>query len=224
LCEQGSQSKDAGLTYSGSDTWTGCCNKASSCWSASLRTSRSHSAPSYKPAGSVHSNARFWQQFRLLCRCIGELDGTPCVLEWKTSSARYPEEPAGIPHWIRNWSAIRDDRHRRSRPNCFRAQAAGRSSVLSATISEQQRQEFASLVDDTVRRIDSGWFLPHNGIRFPQNPCTTCPFVGLCLDKSDLVETALVRKPGVDLVCLTNFRFRPMPMPPSSIANALSLS
>ena len=27
---------------------------------------------------------------------IGELDGTPCVLEWKTSSARYPEEPAGI--------------------------------------------------------------------------------------------------------------------------------
>src|ERR1700722_536897 len=27
---------------------------------------------------------------------IGELDGTPCVLEWKTSSARYPEEPVGI--------------------------------------------------------------------------------------------------------------------------------
>lgn len=27
---------------------------------------------------------------------IGDLDGTPCVLEWKTSSARYPEEPAGI--------------------------------------------------------------------------------------------------------------------------------
>src|SRR6202021_2487599 len=27
---------------------------------------------------------------------IGELDGTPCVLEWKTSSARYPEAPAGL--------------------------------------------------------------------------------------------------------------------------------
>jgi hypothetical protein len=27
---------------------------------------------------------------------IGELDGTPCLLEWKTTSARYPEEPAGI--------------------------------------------------------------------------------------------------------------------------------
>jgi hypothetical protein len=27
---------------------------------------------------------------------IGELDGTLSVLEWKTTSARYPEEPAGI--------------------------------------------------------------------------------------------------------------------------------
>jgi hypothetical protein len=70
---------------------------------------------------------------------------------------------------------------------------------LRATISEEQRQEFATLVDETVRRIESGLFLPHSGIRFPQNPCTTCPFIGLCLDKSDLVETALVRKPGVDL-------------------------
>jgi hypothetical protein len=27
---------------------------------------------------------------------VGELDSTTCVLEWKTSSARYPEEPDGI--------------------------------------------------------------------------------------------------------------------------------
>jgi hypothetical protein len=55
------------------------------------------------------------------------------------------------------------------------------------------------LVDDTVRRIESGMFLPHSGIRFPQNPSTTCSFLGLCLDKPDLVEGGLVRKPGVDL-------------------------
>ena len=70
---------------------------------------------------------------------------------------------------------------------------------LRATISDEQRQEFATLVDDTVRRIESGLFLPHSGIRFPQNPCTTCPFTGICLDKPELVEAALVRKPGVDL-------------------------
>jgi hypothetical protein len=70
---------------------------------------------------------------------------------------------------------------------------------LRATISQQQRDEFANLVDDTVRRIESGLFLPHSGIRFPQNPCTTCPFIGLCLDKPALVEAGLIRKPGVDL-------------------------
>jgi len=70
---------------------------------------------------------------------------------------------------------------------------------LRATITEEQRQEFAALVEDTVRRIESGLFLPHSGVRFPQNPCTTCPFVGLCLDKRDLVEATLIRKPGVDL-------------------------
>ena len=48
-------------------------------------------------------------------------------------------------------------------------------------------------------RIESGLFLPHSGIRFPQNPCTTCPFLGLCLDQRDLVESGLIRKPGVDL-------------------------
>ncbi len=70
---------------------------------------------------------------------------------------------------------------------------------LRATITEQQRQEFETLVEDTVRRIESGLFLPHSGIRFPQNPCTTCPFLGLCLDQRDLVEAGLIRKPGVDL-------------------------
>ena len=70
---------------------------------------------------------------------------------------------------------------------------------LRATITEEQRREFAALVEDTVRRIESGLFLPQSGIRFPQNPCTTCPFVGLCLHQKDLAEEALIRKPGVDL-------------------------
>ncbi len=70
---------------------------------------------------------------------------------------------------------------------------------LRATITDEQRKEFETLVEDTVGGIESGMFLPHSGIRFPQNPCTTCPFLGLCLDQRDLVETALMRKPGVDL-------------------------
>ncbi len=73
---------------------------------------------------------------------------------------------------------------------------------ISKTTAIRQVHDIAisdSLVDDTVRRIESGLFLPHSGIRFPQNPCTTCPFLGLCLDQRDLVEAGLIRKPGVDL-------------------------
>ena len=38
---------------------------------------------------------------------------------------------------------------------------------LRAPTTDQQRQEFATPVDDTGRRIESGLFLPHSGIRFP---------------------------------------------------------
>jgi hypothetical protein len=36
---------------------------------------------------------------------IGYLDGTRCLLEWKTTSRRYPEEPAGLLALIHNSSA-----------------------------------------------------------------------------------------------------------------------
>jgi hypothetical protein len=45
---------------------------------------------------------------------------------------------------------------------------------LRTTISDEQRQEFGRFVEDTIRRIESAEFLPHSGIRFPQNPCSTC--------------------------------------------------
>jgi len=66
------------------------------------------------------------------------------------------------------------------------------------TISDAQREEFGHLVQDSIRRIESAEFLPHSGIRFPQNPCTSCPYIGLCLGRPDLIEAALVRRPGAD--------------------------
>ena len=131
---------------------------------------------------------------------IGELDGTPCVLEWKTTAARYTEEPNGIaaldPQLVcYSWMTGIDE----VAQVVFVRKRLVEVQYLRATISKEQRQEFANLVDDTVRRIESGLFLPHCGIRFPQNPCTTCPFLGLCLDQRDLVDANLIRKPGVDL-------------------------
>src|SRR5437588_4786373 len=70
---------------------------------------------------------------------------------------------------------------------------------LCTTITEEQREEFGRLIDDTIRRIESAQFLPHSGVRFPQNPCTSCPYVGLCLGQQKLVDATLVRRPGDDL-------------------------
>ena len=69
---------------------------------------------------------------------------------------------------------------------------------LHTTITNEQREEFGYLVADTVQRIEAAQFLPHSGIRFPQNPCGNCSYIGLCLGRQDLVEAALVRRPGVE--------------------------
>jgi hypothetical protein len=69
---------------------------------------------------------------------------------------------------------------------------------LRTTITDEQRQEFGRLVQGTIRRIESADFLPHSGIRFPQNPCSSCPYVGLCLGKQEMIDAAVVRRPGAD--------------------------
>src|SRR5205814_558311 len=51
---------------------------------------------------------------------------------------------------------------------------------LRTTINDEQRREFGQLVEATIRQIESAQFLPHSGIRLPQNPCSSCPYVGLC--------------------------------------------
>jgi hypothetical protein len=130
---------------------------------------------------------------------IGHLDGTRCLLEWKTTSARYPEEPQGLlaldPQlvcysWMTDISEVAQI--------VFVRKRLVEVQYLRTTITDEQRQEFGQLVEDTIRRIESAQFLPHSGIRFPQNPCSSCPFIGLCLGRQELVEPALVRKPGAE--------------------------
>ena len=75
------------------------------------------------------------------------------------------------------------------------------------TITDEQRQEFGQLGEDTVRRIEAAEFLPHSGVRFPQNPCITCPYVGLCLGRQELVDASLIRRPGEDLGWLDELDF-----------------
>jgi len=130
---------------------------------------------------------------------LGELDNQLCVLEWKTSSARYSEEPAGLTaldpqlvcySWMTGIEEVAQV--------VFVRKRTVEVQYLRARVSEQQRSDFESLVDDVVRRIESGLFLPKSGIRFPQNPCTSCPFISLCLEQPQQVSSMLLRPPGVD--------------------------
>jgi CRISPR/Cas system-associated exonuclease Cas4 (RecB family) len=130
---------------------------------------------------------------------IGQLDGTDCLLEWKTTSSRYPEKPEGIlaldPQlvcysWITGISEVAQV--------VFVRKRLVEIQYFHTTITGEQREEFGQLVAGTIQQIESAQFLPHSGIRFPQNPCSSCPYVGLCLGKPEIAAASLVRRPGAE--------------------------
>jgi len=130
---------------------------------------------------------------------IGNLDGTRSLLEWKTISIRYPKEPEGVlaldPQlvcysWMTGIAEVGQV--------VFVRKRLVEVQYLRTTITDEQREEFGRLVEDTIARIESAKFLPHSGIRFPQNPCSSCPYVGLCLGRQEIVNINLVRRPGAE--------------------------
>jgi len=128
---------------------------------------------------------------------IGELDGQRCVIDWKTTTSRYPEDPDGLlsldPQlicysWISGIPEVA--------LVVFVRKHLPEIQYLKATISEDKRREFGRLAETTVAQIDSGEFPAHSGIRFPQNGCVSCPHLGLCLNNQQLIAANLIRNPG----------------------------
>jgi hypothetical protein len=136
-------------------------------------------------------------QFVAYLDAIGVLDRNRSILDWKTTTSRYPEGPEGLlsldPQLISySWvSGISD-----VAIVAFVRKKFPEIQYLKASISEEQRQEFGQLVESTVAQIAAGQFPSHTGIRFPQNGCVSCPHLGLCLHDPQLIETHLIRKPG----------------------------
>jgi len=149
--------------------------------------------------GAIQSAGPSANEFVAYVDAVGELDGRGCLLEWKTSSARYPEEPAGLlaldPQLIcYSWiTGIRDVAE-----VVFVRKRLIEIQYLRTTITDEQRREFGDIVHDTIAQIEACHFLPHSGIRFPQNPCTTCTYLGLCLNQPQLTSSRLVRRPGAE--------------------------
>jgi hypothetical protein len=136
-------------------------------------------------------------QFVAYIDAMGDLDGKPCLLEWKTTTARYPEEPDGLlaldPQLIcYSWmSGISD-----VAVIAFVRKRFSEIQYLKATITDKQRQEYGQLVDASIAQIEAGQFPPHSGIRFPQNGCVSCAQLGLCLGDQQLIASKLIRRPG----------------------------
>ncbi len=128
---------------------------------------------------------------------LGYLDRTRCLIEWKTTTSRYPEEPDGLlaldPQlicysWISGISEVA--------LVVFIRKRMPEIQYLRTSITEEQRREFGQLVETTIGQIEAAQFLPHSGIRFPQNGCVSCPYLGLCLGNQQLVQAKLIRRPG----------------------------
>jgi len=128
---------------------------------------------------------------------IGSLDSKRRLLEWKTTSARYSDQPEGLTSldlqlvcysWITGMSDVAIVAFVRKR--------IPEIQYLLATITDEQRREFGQVVDATVGQIETAQFPLRPGIRFPQNGCVSCAHLGLCLGNQTLIESKLIRQPG----------------------------
>ncbi len=128
---------------------------------------------------------------------IGELDQVPCLIEWKTTSARYPEEPSGLValdpqlicySWMTGITEVA--------MVVFVRKRLPEIQYLRTTISVEQTRDYGELVKQTIGQIEAARFLPRSGVRFPNNGCVTCPYIGLCLCEPALVDSKLVQIRG----------------------------
>ncbi|HYY68180.1 MAG TPA: PD-(D/E)XK nuclease family protein, partial [Terriglobales bacterium] len=147
-------------------------------------------------------------QFVAYVDAFGYVDGTRCVIDWKTTAARYPDQPDGLlaldPQltcysWLTGESEVAFV--------VFVRKRLPEIQYLRSSIGEEQRREFGQLVEDTLSQIEAAQFLPRPGIRFPQNGCISCPYLGLCLRNQPLIDAKLLRRPGGDLGWLDELEY-----------------
>jgi len=127
----------------------------------------------------------------------GELDGPRWLMDWKTTTSRYPEKPAGLlsldPQlicysWITGIPEVA--------LVVFVRKHQPEIQYLRTSISGEQRAEFGRLVGATIGQIEAARFPSHSGIRFPQNGCVSCSHLGLCLEDQKLIDSSLTLTPG----------------------------
>lgn len=125
---------------------------------------------------------------------LGWVDGTYGLIEWKTSTQCYPQS---LPRLLEldpqlvcySWAAQQQE-------VClvnFVRKKEPEVQYLHARIRKRQWKAFEQTLDLLVSEMEGGHFYPRSGIRYPNNQCLNCSYVGLCLRQKRLVEEKLVR-------------------------------
>jgi len=85
----------------------------------------------------------------------------------------------------------------------LRKRAAVATLQLDCTIAApdclgQVQVPAATVWAESITRIEAAQFLPRSGIRFPQNSCLRCSYLGLWLGNQQLIDAKLNRCPGAE--------------------------
>jgi hypothetical protein len=192
--------RDASLTYAKDECWDKFYHQGIQLLEKFARDDRVRvAAPRDSLQLKVLRQLDCGSEFVAYIDAIGELDGRKTIIDWKTTTRRYPEQPLGIlsldPQLIcYSWmTGIRD-----VALVVFVRKSIPEIQYLASSISDEKCQLYGQVVENSVARIEAGEFPPHSGIRFPQDGCVGCSHLGLCLGNSELIESKLSRKIGAD--------------------------
>jgi len=193
--------REAGLEYSRGDTWDTMFQQGMQLLERFCQDNRVHVAnPAPHLQVKITRQLSAGTEFVAYIDAVGELDHKASIIEWKTSGARYSEQPAGIlaldPQllcysWLTGQPCVA--------MVVFVRKRSPEIQYLTCEISEEQRRECGQLVEETISRIEAAQFLPHSGIRFPNSNCVSCSCLGLCLNRTELIDANLVHGSNTDL-------------------------
>src|SRR5712692_817610 len=148
LFKQWGAYRDASLEHANGDTWDGMAHQGVQLLEMLARDDRIRiRQPRRNLQVKLVRSLPSGNDFVAYIDAIGNLDGTRCLLEWKTTTSRYPEEPAGLlaldPQlvcysWISGISEMT--------LVVFVRKRLPEIQYLRTSITEDQRREFGQLV------------------------------------------------------------------------------
>ena len=125
---------------------------------------------------------------------VGWVDGIHGLIEWKTSTQAYPESLGRVleldPQLVcYSWAAQCQEV---SLVNFVRKKQP-EIQYLHARIRKRQWKALEQTIGLLASEMEGGYFYPRSGIRYPNNQCLNCAYLGLCLRKRALVEEKLLK-------------------------------